>query len=542
RAPRDQVCEDTARYCLPEQSSVAATTPSTDSVEGEVDRPLDAIGTICAQKLASGLFSNSISLEREWFAYSTVDEKLGRQRSVAEWLHEASRIAWQALRAGNFQSVIQEALIAYPVFGRAVVFERFDDEARRIVFQQFAPADVWFSETSEQEIDRVYRRFFLTSEAAYARYGTAASETIRREADGEQALTRHEFVHVVEPREVRDRNRQDNLNMKLAGYEVDVEARQVCLEDGYEVMPYQIPRFWRWHDRYGTGPAEAALPDLREIQTACFDLSHAVEMTTLPPLFVPDSESSRNIDLRPGAVNYYDPAGGAPSEYKSGADVRQTVGYIEAKKAQVREQFLVDLFAILEDRAGNMTATEVVERVRNRIQSITPVVSRLKTELFEPALLRVLHLLRRAGAFPELPAELAGQAVEVAYSSPMEGRLRQLVIAAQMEGLQQAANVLALEQLSPSVGAYFDLGKVVRAIAHAHNVPPDVIRGEREAAKLLAEAGARAQEQAAAERAGKAVKPLDLNAPVSPDSPLGMLGRNPQALQAALQNGGPFHG
>lgn len=545
RGPRDAVCADCARYCLPEQldwCTAGTATGARDEVAGEVDRPLDGIGTICASKLASGLFSNSVSLEREWFAYSCADPELAKLRSVTEWLGEASRIAWQALRAGNFQSVIQEALVVYPVFGRAVVFERFDDIRRRVVFQQFAPADVWFTETAECELERVFRRFWLTAEAAVGRYGEKVSEVVRREAaEPATALTRHEFVHVVEPRQVRDPGRKDNLNFALAGYEIEREnGGAVCLEDGYEVMPYQIPRFWRWDSRYGTGPAEAALPDIREIQTACFDFSHGVEMATLPPVFVPDSESARDVDLRPGRINYYDQAVGAPQEYKTGANLAHTAQYIEGKKAQVRETFMVDLFAILEDRAGNMTATEVVERVRNRLQSITPVVSRLKSELFEPLLLRVLHLLRRARAFPEVPPELAGQYIEVGYSSPMEGRLRQLVVAQHMQGLQASANVLALEQLSPAIGAYFDLGKVVRHVAKAYNVPADVIREERETRKRLEEAAQQAQATQQAQAAQQGLKPIDLNEPVNPDSPLGALGRDPQALRAALDSGGPF--
>ncbi len=68
----------------------------------------------------------------------------------------------------------------------------------------------------------------------------------------------------------------------------------------------------------------------------------------------------------------------------------------------------------------NMTATEVIQRQEEKLRQLGPLLGRLQDELLRPLINRAFAILLRAGAFAEMPEELAAAgAINVRYSSPI---------------------------------------------------------------------------------------------------------------------------
>jgi len=175
----------------------------------------------------------------------------------------------------------------------------------------------------------------------------------------------------------------------------------------------------------------------------------------------------------------------------------------------------------------NMSATEVVERVRESVRAVSPVCSRLQSELYSPMVLWATGTLLEAGLLPEPPADLAGADIEVAYSSRLDARMAQLETVALLQTLEQSSQVVAWASAAPQFGALYDLSKVLRTIARNNNVAPDLLRSEREEKKAMDdwEARQRQAEQMAAMQS--MVRPIDPAAKPAPGSPLaGVLGVN----------------
>ena len=65
-------------------------------------------------------------------------------------------------------------------------------------------------------------------------------------------------------------------------------------------------------------------------------------------------------------------------------------------RAQIMQGFSADLFLMLADRK-NMTATEVAERVAEKMLLLAPALGRLQSDMLDPIIERVFGVLSRRG-------------------------------------------------------------------------------------------------------------------------------------------------
>jgi hypothetical protein len=91
----------------------------------------------------------------------------------------------------------------------------------------------------------------------------------------------------------------------------------------------------------------------------------------------------------------------------------------------INDAFLVSLFQILVE-SPRMTATEVLERTREKSMLLAPTMARLQGELLGPMIERELDLMIRAGQLAPMPMELVEARGEyhVEYDSPLSRAMR----------------------------------------------------------------------------------------------------------------------
>jgi head-to-tail connecting protein len=115
------------------------------------------------------------------------------------------------------------------------------------------------------------------------------------------------------------------------------------------------------------------------------------------------------------------------------------------EKAVINDAFLITLFQILID-TPQMTATEVLERAREKGMLLAPTAGRLQAEFLGPLIEREIDLLARQGLLPRVPTILAEAATEyrIEYDSPMSRMQRAEKAAGFMRALDSAANYAKL--------------------------------------------------------------------------------------------------
>jgi hypothetical protein len=129
-----------------------------------------------------------------------------------------------------------------------------------------------------------------------------------------------------------------------------------------------------------------------------------------------------------------------------------------------------------------MTATEVQERVEEKLTLLTPFLGRLQRELFDPLIIRIFNLLLRAGAFGELPIALIKKPT---YKIEYGGKL---ALALQQLGVRAFSNTVVtlapIAEMRPEIWDNFDFDKSARGIARANALPEGWMMPAEDVAKL----------------------------------------------------------
>ena len=164
------------------------------------------------------------------------------------------------------------------------------------------------------------------------------------------------------------------------------------------------------------------------------------------------------------------------------------------EKSVINDAFLVTLFQILVD-TPTMTATEVLERAREKGALLSPTMGRQQSELLGPMIEREIDLMTIQGLIPQMPPiliEAAGE-FEISYDSPLSRSQRSEEASGWLRTLE-AAIAYANTTQDLSVLDQFDTDVIYPQLAEINAVPASWMRGE-DAIKAIREGRAQQQEQ-----------------------------------------------
>lgn len=240
-------------------------------------------------------------------------------------------------------------------------------------------------------------------------------------------------------------------------------------------MPYAISRYVTAPgELYGRGPAMQVLPSIKVLNEEKKTILKQGHRTVDPVLLAYDDGVIDTLSLRPGAVNY----GGVSAE---GRPLVHTlpVGNIaigkdlmDDERITINDAFLVTLFQILVD-TPQMTATEVLERAREKGALLSPTMGRQQTEFLDPMIDRELDLLAQQGLLPPIPDALkqAGSEVDAGYTSPLSRAQRAEEGAGLMRTVQWASEIAAQTQ-DPAPLDHFNWDTIIPELAMDVNAVP----------------------------------------------------------------------
>ncbi len=474
--------------------------------ERRTEKVYDQTAVVARERFTAIMEALLTPRNQEWHNLRASDEALNEDAEVRDWFEQASGMLFK-LRSSpkaRFYGQMHEVYSSLGDTGNGCLFvdERPTGGTR---YRYTHIGQAWIETNFEDIVDTVYYEYELTAKAAVQKWGDDAPKCAR-DALGDNPFEKHKYLHVVRPNENADPNSEDPREKRFEAYDVCVMDETVIGDKGgFHELPYIWTRYTvSPAEMYGRGPAMLVLPDIQMLQEMEKTFIRAGHKVADPPLLVAHDgkigRGSKKIRLQPGGINYggVNPDGRPMIQpLQTGARLDLTLEMMEQKRSLVREVFLNNLWEILVTDRVEMTATEVLERTKEKGQLLAPIIGRQQSELLGPLIERELNIAMRQNLLPPLPGALieAKGEYEIEYESD----------ATRMQETEEGAAFARLMQLiqplvegDPSILRKFDPDAVVEHYGEKFGVSTEVMRTDDEMEELrAAEAQAAQMEQVA---------------------------------------------
>lgn len=459
---------------------------TTDSGERRNGEAFLSIGAAALRKGAAGLTSGMTPRNGPWFETAFRDGGMWERPGAPVWLDEVNARMGSALEAGGFYQAIHSFNTDLLWAGCALLYVEAD-ETTDIRCECIDIGSFAVGMDTGGRLDAVVRRIRMTPTRMAALFGRERLSEGTRKALGDAPYSPVEVVHVVRRREAGDGGKLDARSMPWASYYWEPGGEDFLREGGYMEMPYLFTT-WNACGLYGTGPGDDALSDIRQIDKMERDKLVGLDKLVAPPVAAPIQYKDA-VCLHPHAVNYVasndairpiiDLAPWASAFQHLREELRTVAGRIE-------DELLASAFASvsLDQRPSDMSATEFMERRREALQQLGPVMSAYEPNVLAPLLERVAGILDRKGMLPPPPESLsigAPLAMKIDFVSPIANSLRQSGAESTRAFVQ---DVLTLAQADPSALDKLDIDQTVDELATGLGVPGKVIRADADVQAL----------------------------------------------------------
>lgn len=449
--------EEIAMRILPQYSNTFTNRdPTLNNGQQRTENMVDATGALALPKFAAAMESMLTPRGQTWHTLRPLEATLKRNRSAMMWYDDATQALFRYRYAplANYASQQHEIYMGLGAFGTGCMYvDKLRDYDKGLRYKQVHLGEVYFLENHQGIVDTVIRRFKLTPRQAVQKFKDTCPKEIADKKDKPEAnagtATGYWFLHCVTTRsraDGYDPKRLDVKGMRWSEDYVSETGQQLCYTDGketgYHTFPYMVSRYVvAPGDTYGRSPAMLALPSLKVINEVKRTMLKQGHRTVDPVLLTQDDSIIAGFSLRPGAMN----SGGVSADGKPlvhalpVGDLKAGKDEMDQERQIINDAFLVTLFEILID-TPQMTATEVLERARQRGALLSPTMGRQQSESLGPQIDRELDVLAMQGLLPPPPAILmqARLEYEAYYDSPLSRAQR----AEQASGALQLVNWL----------------------------------------------------------------------------------------------------
>lgn len=407
----------------------------------------DSTAAMALNRFAAILDSYLTPRNQIWHRVMSSVDELNKNREVRLYYEDVTRLLFKYRYStiANFASQNMLFNKSLGAFGSAAMYIDGAMVEPGMRYKCCHLGEMFFIENHQGIIDEVIRCFTLTAKQAVQKFKKNCPVFIQ-EAAGINPGRDFKFLHYVGPRKDVDPNRLDFKGMIFESHYVSVQGKAHIEEGGYNTFPYTPSRYEQSpQEVYGRSPAMDVLPAIKTLNEQKKTYLKQGHRAVDPVLLVHDDGILDSFSLRPGAAN----AGGVN---KDGRPLVHTlpVGNIAAGKEMmdeerniIKDNFLVTLFQILLE-TPQMTATEVMERTREKGILLAPTFGRQQSERLGPQIDREIDVLSQQGLLPPMPEVLkeAGAEFKVEYDSPLSRAQRAEEAAGLMRTLETALNVV----------------------------------------------------------------------------------------------------
>lgn len=480
--------QEIADYMRPRKADITKKSQTPGNKRTELI--FDGTAINAAELLSASLHGMLTNMSTPWFSLRFTDPEMDGDDDAKEWLETTEDVLYAAFNRSNFQEQVHELYDDLILFGTGVMLIEPDDETT-FRFSTRHIAEVYLAEDEKGRVDTVYRKFRMFARAAINQFGAEnVGDAIRKteERDPYEMVT---IVHVVLPRDERDKTKLSKVNKPFASYYIDPEEKIVLSEGGYDELPYVVPRWLKssYEASWGRSPSMNALSDTKVLQKMSEITLRAAQKQIDPPLMVPDDGFMAPIRTVPGGLNFYRSGTRDRIEpLQIGANNPLGLNMEEQRRAAIRQAFYVD--QLIMGQGPQMTATEVIQRTEEKMRLLGPVLGRLQAEMLQPLINRCWNIMLRAKQLPPAPPGLGE--LEIEYVSPLAKAQRQTEVQAVVRMIEM---MQPLAGIDPTILDYLDTDGLAKHVIKVLGIPASVVRGENEIAILREDRAAQQQQQ-----------------------------------------------
>lgn len=421
-----------------------------------------------------------------------------------QWLEAKSKVQRRVMydKSSQFVRSTKQGDHDFVTFGQCVLSVELNRLRNGLLYRNWHLRDVVWSENDEGFVDNIHRKWTPTAKQLKG----YESGSFKLHGKVLEALTKEpykEFAcrHIVVPADVyAGIEGGEQFSTEYVGIYIDIENEHIMEATGLNHPFYIIPR-WQTvsGSQYAFSPCTVcALPDARLLQSITLTLLEAGEKASNPPMIAQTDVIKSNVDVFAGGLTWVDQGyderlGDAlrpiPQDFSGipmGMDIRNDVRHT------IMEAFYLNKLN-LPPPQGDMTATEVSQRVEEYIRNALPLFEPMEEDYNAQLCERSFDLIMETGGFgspDDMPDSLGGKDIEFSFESPLHQATERQKGHTFMEAKAMLAEAVAID---PSSANMIDVRVALRDTLDGIRVPAEWVRDDVEVDKLATQ---QAQEQA----------------------------------------------
>ncbi|HWU70765.1 MAG TPA: portal protein [Pseudoxanthomonas sp.] len=486
--------EDVARLVLPHYQTSFYTNGNTVPGAERGQDMFDVTANTALFRFAAAMESMLTPRNGLWHRIRITDPDLMKRRTVQLWCDQVNDLLfhYRYSPAANYQSQQHDGYVGIGAFGTSCLYvDQLQRPGQRgLRYRNINLGEVFFRENHQGVVDTVLRRFKMTLRQVAQKWGEAALDDKHQTMLENKPNTDVWVIHHVGPREAWNPYRIDAKSMPFESCYVMEDTKRLLSEGGYRQLPYAVSRYITAPgELYGRSPAMNVLPSIKVLNEEKKTMLKQGHRAVDPVLLVHDDGILQGMNLKPGAVNFGGVnADGRPLVHTLPTGAPQAgKEMMDDERQAINDSFLVSLFQILVD-SPQMTATEVLERAREKGALLSPTMGRFQSESLGPMIEREYSLLMAQGLLPPPPPELIAAKAEfkIEYDAPLNRAMRAEQAAGIQRSVQFAAEIAGQAQ-DPSVMDWFNWDTIIPDMVDINGAPfryvndPNAVAQKRQA-------------------------------------------------------------
>lgn len=416
------------------------------------------------------------------------------------WLEMVSKQMRRAMytKPAMFQRATKEGDHDYASFGQNVITCRVNKNADNLLYNNWHLRDMAWIENEEGEYTVVARKWKPTAYDLKSLFGDKAGPKVDKLIQKNQHFTKVQCYHIVVSADLYD---QQSGGKPLFSIYYNQEHKQMMEEVPVWTNEYIISR-WQTvsGSQYAFSPATiTALPDARLLQSMTYTLLEAGEKATNPPLVATQDVVRSDAALYAGGITWID----KDYDEKLGAALRPLTqdlrglpfgqDMINDSRAMLAQAFFLNKLT-LPERAPEMTAYEVGQRIQEYIRGALPIFEPMETEYNGGLCQTTFDVLMRQGVFGsprDIPPQLLNDGIDFEYESPLHDAIEE-----QKGQMFLETKALIAEALDLDAGAAYvmDARSALRDALTGVGVPATWLNSADDVEQMVDEAAQQEQE------------------------------------------------
>lgn len=484
RGSMPELWEEVIRYCFPqERRSYSAFGGDVRENGWRRANPVCSLPVILTQRLGSSIHSNAFPSNDYWFDFAVRGP--AASDDMKRWCALAQETVHMKMRQGtNFYQESHALMVGLSALGTGGFYTYYK---RGKLHFRYIPIhkNFYIASNADGEIDMVALLHQWTAKEAIEEYGRdRVGEEVRRAFDSDEASSSSTFDYIQLVYSKRTFGETYSVlkgDKPFGDITVEKDTGRVVRVSQHGRFPFATPRFFVYSDDlYGRSPAMNAIADIRALNALRKNTLDATVRVLKPPLFVNGLLGDVSIDA--GAVNT---VSANPKEmimtFPLPTDLNAAAKLNEDLTATLRSAFFIDVFEAIEQQK-TMTATEVTERVNQKVESISPIVTRIQSEFSSKVVLQCLDLLIEHGDLEPPPASAEGTVIRVDYISRLDAMIQQGVAAKTMNFISQIMALGSTIAQLPQIADTLNTDEIIKSLADANTLPASFFKRPSEVA------------------------------------------------------------